>query len=991
MGVLFRVLGPVEAVADGGPIDLGHARQQCVFVTLLVEANRVVSVDALLDRAWGAEPPLRGRDTLYSYLSRLRRVLPEDEVTVERRRGGYALIVDPDAVDLHRFRALVCRARAADGATALFDEALGLWRGEPFGALDTPWLAGLRETLARERFTAMLDRNDAALAEGEHAAVLPDLLVAAAEHPLDERLACQLMLALCRAGRQAEALGHFEQVRGLLAEELGVDPGPELRALHESMLRGEIGAPARVVARTRRNDLPGDLADFTGRTAELEELLAAIPDDPAGTAMVIETIDGMAGIGKTSLAVHVAHRLAARYPDGQLFVDLRGHVPDGMATDPMHALETLLRAIDVPADRIPPDQAERSALWRAEVADRRMLVVLDDAADSAQVRPLLPGGAGCLTLITSRRSLIDLPAARVLSLDVLPTADAVALFGRIVGAERAEREPDAVAEVVRLCGRLPLAIRVAAGRLRSRPTWSVRHLADRLALGHQRLSELDADDRGVAAMFELSYRQLPPDQGRLYRLLGISPCPDFDVHAAAALAGARPEDADRMLEALVDVHLLAEPAPGRYRFHDLLRHHAGALARQSIPEPELTAALTRLFDYHLHTAAAATEHLGPHAHPVEPTRPPDHAPALADRAAALSWLDSERANLAEVVRHAAEHEWHKHAWQLPMALWRFYFQRGHLHDWITTHHLAMTAATALGDRSAQAVTLKALGTAQWQARRFPEALEHYQRALDLYRAIGDQRGEAAVLGNMGLIFYQTDRYPEAIEHHRRDLDLCLALGDRRGEATTLSNLGLAYERIGRYPEALDHCARALALIRELGDRWLEGATLIHIGIIHTRMGDHAEATAAQQTALALMRDLGDREREGQVLANLGMVHNALGDHDTALAHLRQALAIAREVGDRCEECTVLNDLGTVHLAVGDPEEALAAHRAALDLALAIPDRYQQGRAHHGIGAALGRDDRAHWRRALEIYADLGVPEADEVRAALSAGTVSIEE
>ncbi len=986
--VRLRVLGAVEAFTDGNRIDIGPARQQCVLAALLVDANRPVSVDQLVDRVWGQRAPERAVGTLHSYLTRVRQALG-GVVSIVRRSGGYVLSVDEQVVDLHRFHLLVARARENDDPE-LFEEALRLWRGDAFAGLDTPWVAMVREQLGRERLAAELDRNDLALRLGCHAEVLPALWSRTAEQPLDERIAAQLMLALYRSGRQADALEHFDLTRRRLVDELGSDPSPPLRRLHEAILRGQVDAPEPAPTVVVRNDLPGDLADFTGRATEMRHVLGSIPDDPdSPTAVVIEAIDGMAGVGKTTLAVHLAHLLADRYPDAQLFVDLHGHAADRTAVDPLTALDTLLRALGVPGERIPADLAERSALWRAELATRRALVVLDNAADAAQVRPLLPGTSRALTLVTSRRRMLDLETARVLSLDLMPHRDAVALFTTVVGDDRPALEPDVVDEVVALCGHLPLALRIAAARLRSRPTWTVRHLARRLRQG---LSELAVGDRSVAAAFALSHQHLTAEQGRLFRLLGLVPVSGFDAFAAAALAGVRVDHADRLLEELVDVHLLEQPTPGRYRFHDLLRDHASAVAAETETEAGRDEALARLFDYYLHTGTAAGGHLGPSARRVRIDHPPADAPSFADGAEALVWLDGEHANLVSVVLHAAEHGPPAHSWQLTQALWRFYFIRGHVDDWVATHRAALRAARSSGDRFAQAEVLKSLGTAHWQARRSPEALEHYRDALALYREIGERKGEAAVLGNLGLIYDQMGRYAEAIDHHQQDLDLCRLIGDRRGEGTTLSNLGLVCERVGRYEEALDHCREALVIMREFGDRWSEGETLIHLGIVHHRLRDHAEALRCQREALALMRELADRQREGQVLANIGHVLSEAGEHAEALENLRLALAITRENGDRIEETRVLNDFGEAHRAAGLSSEA--DHRRALANALDTDDRHQQARAHVGLGHAVVAGDpqaaRLHWELSLAIYQELGVPEADEVSAHLVEWSTSNE-
>lgn len=981
------MLGTVEALVDGHRIDVGPARQQCVLAALLMDANRPVSVDQLVDRVWGQRAPQRAVGTLHSYLTRVRQSLA-GLVTITRKSGSYVLGVEETDVDLHLFRDLVARARATE-EPELYERALGLWRGEAFAGLDTPWVAMVREQLGRERLAAELDRNDLALRLGDHADVLPSLRSRTAEQPLDERMAAQLMVALYHSGRQADALEHFDRTRRRLARELGSDPSPPLRRVHEAILRGRV-AEAEPVARVVRNDLPGDLSDFTGREEELRHVLAAIPANPgAPTAVVIDAIDGMAGVGKTTLAVHLAHLLTDRYPDAQLFVDLHGHASDRAAMDPMTALETLLRALGVPGDRIPADLAERSALWRAELATRRALVVLDNAADSSQVRPLLPGTSRALTLITSRRRLVDLESARVLSLELMPHRDAVSLFRTVVGDDRVDQEPAVVEEVVALCGHLPLALRIAAARLRSRPKWTVAHLAQRLRQG---LPELAAGDRSVAATFALSYDHLTDGQRRLFRLLGLVPGGDFDAFAAAALTGTRAAEADRLLEELVDVHLLEQPTADRYRFHDLLREHALGVALDTEPEAGRTEAMARLSDYYLHLATTAGAHLGPAARPPRIVHPPADAPEPANGGEALALLDVERANLLAMVTRAADDGPREHSWQLTQALWRFYFIRGRLDDWITTHRAALRAARELADPFAQAEVLKSLGTAHWQARRTPEAMEHYQDALALYREIGERKGEAAVLGNLGLLHDRMGQYVEAVDHHLEGLALYREIGDRRGEGTTLSNLGLVCERLGRYDEALRHCDEALVIMREFGDRWSEGETLIHLGIVHQRLRNRDEALRCQHEALALMRELADRDREGHVLANIGQVLSDSGRHPEALEHLRQALAITRETGDRAQEVSVLNDFGEAHRAAGLPSET--DHQRALAIALDIGDRHQQARAHVGLGHAVAPNDpeaaRLHWELSLAVYQELGVPEAEEVAAHLAVWSASNE-
>ncbi|WP_086820742.1 AfsR/SARP family transcriptional regulator [Allokutzneria sp. NRRL B-24872] len=648
MAVRFRLFGGVEAWVDDHLVDVGHARRQCVLVALLVEANRPVSTEQLIERVWGDCPPASARNALHGYLARLRTAGLE----INRHPGGYALVVDAKSVDLHRFRQLLAQARSADDerALALYGEALELWRGEAFAGLDTAWLTTVRTTLEAERAAAELDHTDVRLRCGQHEDLVLPLTARVDQHPLDERVAGQLMLALYRGGRQAEALTRYEQTRACLAEELGTDPGPALRQLHQQILRED---PALALS-APRSDLPGDVADFTGRAEEIRQLL----DISAGTTVVISAIDGMAGIGKTTLALRAAHQLADRYPDGQLFLDLHGYTEGRQPVEPAAALGSLLCAVGVPTEQIPDSVEERASRWRAELAQRQVLVVLDNAATAAQVRPLLPGTAGSLTLVTSRRRLADLDTACSISLELLPKDDAIALFTRIIGKQRADAEPAATEEVAQLCGYLPLALRIAAARLRARSAWTVAHLAERLRDERRRLAELSVGDRSVAAAFSLSYNDLPPERRRLFRLLGLVPGPHWDAYLAGALTATHFTEAEEGLEQLLDVHLLTQPSPGRYQLHDLLREHARSVALTEESEDERAAAVDRVLGYYC-TAGAKAAQMGVTIegvtdHPFRTDEIETGLPVFPSYDRGISWLRTERPNLLAAQRLVPE-------------------------------------------------------------------------------------------------------------------------------------------------------------------------------------------------------------------------------------------------------------------------------------------------------------------------------------------------
>jgi DNA-binding SARP family transcriptional activator len=668
------ILGPVRAVRAGRDVALGGPKQRAVLALLLVDAGRVVPAEYLAEALWQGSPPLGAGKTLRSYVSRLRSLLDPD-AALAAQGGGYAITLEPDRVDAARFERLVAAGRDALGrgetvaAAGRFGEALALWRGraladvtevEPL-ALEAARLEELRLVATEGRIEADIERGLAGEVTGE----LEQLV---AEYPVRERLWRLLVLALYRAERQADALAAYRRARQMLAEELGVEPGPELRQLEEAVLRQEVPPPA-TAAVTRA--LPRDVASFTGRGAELGRLLGQVAGAAAGGGVVgICAIGGMAGIGKTALAVHAAHRLAERFPDGQLFLPLHAHTPGQQPVDPADALASLLLAAGIGAQQIPAGLEARAARWRDHLAGKKVLLVLDDAAGHEQVRPLLPGTAGSLVLITSRRRLAALEDATVISLDTLAPDEAAALLTRL--ADRSSLDAG-VGEITRLCGYLPLAIGMVASQLRHHPAWTTAGLAADLAAARDRLAVMRAENLSVDAAFDLSYQDLPGDQRRLFRRLGLHPGPDIDAHAAAVLDGTTLEAARGGLEGLYDQHLITEPVRGRYRLHDLLREHAQTLAA-SDDSATCEAATGRLLDYYLHTALAAGGRIPPQritSASLPPARPPDCAPPISTQSQASSWLEAERANLHAAVGYAAATGRTQYAIVIPAAITGF--------------------------------------------------------------------------------------------------------------------------------------------------------------------------------------------------------------------------------------------------------------------------------------------------------------------------------
>jgi DNA-binding SARP family transcriptional activator/Flp pilus assembly protein TadD len=1035
--VTCRVLGPVEIELDGQPIDLGRPRQRCVLAVLLVEPNTVVPVEALVDRVWGEDPPRAVRNALHAHLARLRRALAgSPEIRVVRRSGGYLVEVDAESVDLHRFRRLVAAARSVNDeqASAWLEQALALWRGTALTGITGSWAEGFRTSLDGEWLATVLERNAADLRRGRHVELLAELRRLLAAHPLHERLAAQLMLATYRAGSQAEALQVFHNIRGVLIEELGIEPGEELQHLYQRILTGDAALAAPTAHRgASLHYLPRDIDDFTGREAELDRLVMSLPAvDDTPPAVVITAVDGMAGIGKTALAIHAAHQLSHRYPDGHLFLDLHGHSGDHDPLDPAAALETLLRALGVPAEKIPHGLTERAGLWRAELANCKAMVVLDNAADATQIRPLLPANPHCLVLITSRRRLTDLESAYTLSLDVMPPSDARALFTRIVGDDRVTAEPEAVDEVLRLCGLLPLAIRIAAARLRARPAWTIAHLAQRLRQQQRRLNELAVGDRSMTAAFRLSYHHLGPDQQRIFRLLGLHPGTYFDAHQAAALADLSLEQADQHLEDLVEVHLLQQPRAERYRFHDLLRAYAAQLTTETDTDTTRQAAQHRLLDHYLHTASVAMYTILPHERTVRPSIPasPTPTPNVTDYEQAQAWLKTERTNLLAIMHTAVRHGGPARTSHLSTTFGRYLDICGYYDNALTLHTDTLTLCQHTGNRLLEAHALHGLGLTHYRLAQYEQALAYYQQALKVLRQVGNRNGEGHVLHGMGLVNEQLGRYEQARIDYEQALTIARGTGSRYLEAHvllglgfiawrvghyqpalahlhqtltitrtfqipspyveshTLAALGCVSQRLGHHEQARTHLEQALTLARRTGDRALQGQALDDLGAADLRTGRFPQALTHLHQALELARDIGDRTLEAHILANLGLTHGQMGHHDQAHTHLQAALTICRQTGTRHLEAEVLNSLGDIIRLLGDPNQAITHHKQALTLAAEIGDRDQQARAHHGLAHAhhsLANPHEAHHhnQQALAIYTHLAVPEAHQIQGHLN--------
>jgi DNA-binding SARP family transcriptional activator len=926
----FRLLGPIEVWADGNRVPLRGVRQERVLAALLLDADRPVSIARLVDIVWDEAPPATARRQVQDVVSRLRSVLtaagaPAD--TIRSAREAYQLTLTGHRCDERSFGELAARAedlaaRSPEGAVALLVEALALWRGAPLAGLEG---AGLRDavTALNARHLAAVERRwELELQLGRHEHAAEELSGLLAAHPFRERIAILLVDALAGQGRRAEALTVYQQVRRTFSEELGVDPGPELQAAHRALLRGDpaesaepAGADRRTTAPDARRQplpahLPADVAGFTGREAELarldrlvDSIEARASDGPDATATLVCAISGTAGVGKTTLAVHWSHRVRDRFPDGQLYLDLRGFDPSGAPATVAEAVRGLLDALGIPAQSIPTGSAAQSLLLRTELADRRVLILLDNAHDTEQVRPLLPGAAGCLVVVTSRNRLTGLVAsnaALAVHLDVLTDAESRSLLAHRLGAARVAREPRIVAELIHAAARLPLALVIMAARATERARYPLAQLRNELADAGDRLDTLTAGDplTDVRAVFSWSYRALTPAAAGMFRSLGAVPGPDIGMAAAASLVGVPPRRARALIGELVDAHLLSEHGEYRYAPHDLLRAYAAELSAAHDDPAERQLQLRRLLDHYLHTAHAALhlliEGVEPLALPEPPAGTTPGRPA--DLAAALAWFTAERAALLAAVRHAYAVGQDTHVWQLAWTMEEFLDLRGHWDDWLTVQRLALDSARRLGDANMQAYSERRLGRCNVQMKRFDEAEEHYREALRLYTLLGDLTGQASTHFSRSWLRETQGRKRDALDEIARALDLYRAAGKQVGEARALNALAWYLAQLGDLQQALVHCAQALALNQKLGDTYGEAAIWDTLGYTHHHLGDHREALACYRQGLDLFRHAGDRYNEADVLTHRGSTHLAAGDIDAARADWHAALEILTALG-----------------------------------------------------------------------------------------------
>ncbi|MDG9727688.1 AfsR/SARP family transcriptional regulator [Streptomyces sp. DH41] len=960
----FGVLGPVRAWRGGEALATGSPQQRALLAALLLREGRTATASELIDALWGEEPPSQALAAVRTYASRLRKVL--DPGVLVSESGGYAVRgLDERALDLTAAQDLSAEAEKARGAGDLchardvLRRALALWDGEVLAGVPGPYAEAQRVRLEEWRLQLLETCLDMDLEQGCHAEAVSELTALTAAHPLRERLRELLMLALYRSGRQAEALAVYADTRRLLADELGVDPRPGLQELQQRILQAdpdlaEPPAPAAqtAVAPVRPAQLPATVPDFTGRASfvrELSDVLSSASGDGDGNGrvMAVSALAGIGGVGKTTLAVHVAHRARAAFPDGQLYVDLQG--AGARAAEPETVLGSFLRALGTPDSAVPDSLEERAALYRSLLDGRRVLVLLDNARDAAQVRPLLPGTEGSAALVTARVRMVDLAGAHLVDLDVMSPDEALTLFTRIVGEERVASERQAALDVVGACGFLPLAIRIAASRLAARRTWTVSVLAAKLADERRRLDELQAGDLAVKATFELGYGQLEPAQARAFRLLGLADGPDISLAAAAAVLDLPAQDTEDLLESLVDTSLLESAAPGRYRLHDLVRLYARACAeRDEHPPSERGAALSRLLDFYLATAAGiyAMERPGDRlVDHLEPTR--HEGLRFAEGTAALDWLYTEGESLLACVRQSVDTDRLRRAVDLLWAAKDLAESGANSRQYEATAIAVSEAARAAGDLRTEGRARTTLTNVLLVSGRIHQAADEARLAMERAASARDVAAGSWAANDRGLISLHQHRYSDGKTFFDQAIRGFSQAGNRAGEATTSFNLSRAHLAMGNVGKAVGIARDGLTLLAELGRTMRLANGHYALGMALTQAGRLTEALNQFNEALTIFVDHRQRLWEGTTHFRVAEAHIAARRPAQAAQHAEQALAIGCIGGDRMRG-NVLTLLGRSLSALGQADRA-----------------------------------RACWREALKLYEENSASEADEVRTLLA--------
>ncbi|WP_256451457.1 BTAD domain-containing putative transcriptional regulator [Amycolatopsis sp. CA-230715] len=979
-GFRLAVLGSLEVTRDGQRVPIRAAKHRALLAVLALGANTVVRREEIVDVLWGESPPQSCANLVHTYVSALRRALGSPG-RIASVQGGYRLLVDATEFDLLRFDQLAATARSLEDerpaeAMAAYAEAVRCWRA--------PLLADLPDAVRGHPVTAVVTNRrvgtvlryaDLALRQQRGGEVVEQLTMLANEEPLHEDVHARLMLALAASGRQAAALRLFGVLRRRLDEELGVEPGREIRAAYERIIQGAEKPPEGAGRPPVPAQLLADVGGFVGHAAALGQLDSVLGEVSAGRrgTMAVAMIVGTPGVGKTSVAVHWAHRVRDRFPDGQLHVNLRGYAK-ASPMRPIEALARFLAALGVPPHRVPAEVDEAAGLFRSLLADRRVLVLLDNACTAEQVRPLLPGGAGNLVLVTSRDRLGGLVAtegARSIVLDVLEPAESRSLLEDLLGAERAEAEPEAVVELAAACAHLPLALRIAGANLAASQGGVGEYV--RAMRSNGRLRELAiGDDTAVRAAFDLSYHRLGERARRLFRLLGSVPGPDFTIPAAAALLGSDVATARSLVGALAEAHLVQRVPGERYQFHDLLREYAVSLVDEHGGDP---TALDGLYQYYLRAAGSAAETVYPTTARIPARDEPARAVRLTEEEA-IAWLDAERPNLCAAAVSAAANGRHRYAWLLASTLREYFRMRGFNSDGLAVGHAALAAAREKADRAAEAAAYDMLGLLYYNLSDYRRSFEMHTDALALRRGSGDRFGEAASLHCLGRVLSHFGRPAEQARHHESALELNRELGDARGEAESLNYLGVALLKVGDPRGAGRYAGRALALSGRIGDRELQAKVLHNLGVIRRETGTPAEAMNCFVECGSLFTALGDRHGEAGTAVCLAEALCDAGRYAEADERAWFAVRLGQELGERRQEVGGRDVLGVVRLRTGRAREARAHFEEALGLSREVEFGYGLWTAELGLSEACRADGRhaealERVRRAVEDMHEAG--------------------
>ncbi|BAJ31683.1 MULTISPECIES: BTAD domain-containing putative transcriptional regulator [Kitasatospora] len=978
-----------------------------VIATMLLQPGKVLPVSRLVEAVWAEDPPATASHQVRKAVADLRRRIPGGSALIVTEGPGYAVVLADGQSDLNDFNELLRRSRehTAEGRPAEAAEALraalALWRGPVLSGAGGAVVEAAATVLEETRLAAAEQLFDLRLALGESVELVVELRGLMAEHPLRETLRAQLMLALYRSGRQAEALQEYARARELLVEELGIDPGAQLTRMYEDILRAnpELGGPESAIPAALPAQpaappppapvpctLPHGLPDFTGRERELRKVLEAAGRESRGPRII--AIDGMGGAGKTALAVHAAHQLSGEYPDGQIFLDLRGFSPDQEPLRPWAALDVLLRLLGVPAEEIPTDGPGRIALWRARLTGR-VLLLFDNAGDAGQVLPLLPPSPDCLVLVTSRARLVDLDGARWVSLGLLPPEESDAMIREVLGTERVEREPEAAEELAALCGHLPLALRLALARLRKRPSWSIWYLVERLQDETHLLDELSAGERSVAANLNLSYRALDEEQRTAFRLLAQHPGPEIDLHASAALLATAPRNAEDLLEDLLDKHLLQQHDSTRYAFHDLVRAFALSVG-DGVTGPQELAAVRRMVGYYVAATDRACEVLFPHRGALllaapEPGPAAEPAlPRLTDPERSLEWFDREIGCVLVLLERHADRCPPVHVFRLARNASFLLNLRTRTGEFVEVSTAAVAAARQIGDSHLVARGLANLGVAHWKLGRFEAGLPAAEEALSLAQQGEDPRDVPFVLGLLAVLHYALGNLAKALDYGNRAIALHQSLGSKRPQAEDWATVCSVLTALGLHQEAVEAARNAIELSQELGYSDNEVVAWTCLALALLGLGDVAGAREAVDRALALNDASKKPENHGLALAVSADLYHRLGLAERSREHERQALEQLGVRSTRQRAATAHNLLGLARLRGGEPQRALELHGAAYEHADGIGHRVETAHALDGLAAAyreLGRtaEAEAYAARAGELFAAMGLPEAGRRR------------